>query len=152
MSYAINVTTKIMSNALEHFAQKHGKTPTDMQLNIFTDNEDCIPKYRLLMEYAPIASKVDGISSSEVTFVQILDKKRDMFGKEQIVNEFLPNAIKRLASELNCDPREVNILIFTKNNETAYPLIMLWKGTEQVRQLYLERDIFVPPQQAVAAG
>ena len=95
-------TKKIMKDAIERYASENEVTKERIQLLIFTDNPDLVPRYKVLK---------DNKELKQVTFNEILNVKLDFLGREILATPFITTTIRRLMRESNCEWKEVNVLI-----------------------------------------
>ena len=148
MSFVINQTETVMQKALLRFAKEFAIEPSQVQIVIFCKDDSMIPCYRLYVDYKPVSLSIPDIENSEVTFLQILGVEMDWINREEMVAPFLSDALKRFSAELKCSATDVAVMVLTKDNEKAKPLLLLKKGVEDVRQLQLETDVFMMPEDA----
>ena len=112
-------TKKIMKDAIERYASENEVTKERIQLLIFTDHPDLVPRYKVLK---------DNKELKQVTFNEILNVKLDFLGREILATPFITTTIRRLMRESNCEWKEVNVLIYqTDKNDDVN--LFFFKGT-----------------------
>ena len=77
-------TKKIMSAAIERYAEEEKVDTNQVQLLIYTDNPDCEPRYKVLIHNKPL---------KDVSFNEILNVKIDF--SYSFYRKFLKKADKR---------------------------------------------------------
>ena len=101
-------TKKIMSAAIKRYSQEENIETNKVQLLISTDNPDCEPKYKVLINNKPL---------KEVSFNQILNVKLDFLGRELIATPFITSSLKKMIRETNCSYEEANVLIYATDEK-----------------------------------
>ena len=115
-------TKQTMSDAINRFALKHEKDIKDVQLMIKCDDE-FTPRYELL---------INNKKERDITFLEVLDVKVDFLGREIIVSPFISRTLKKLRTETNCNPKEMNILIY-KKDDTDNVLLYFFIETKPIK-------------------
>jgi hypothetical protein len=180
---ALTQTKKVIKEALQHFAtEEKGNELKPHQVKIIVgtkcpnlafnpgagitdDNQpfdvtNTEPYYFVLKNDQPYmrVRKNDSLPNgqemtAEVTFNQILNVKFDLLGKGALAKAFMSEAIARFSTELQTDPRNVEIMLLSpaeiEPQVEAFALLFD-NGKEDdpfVRQLDWEKDIFVKSDQ-----
>jgi hypothetical protein len=131
----------IMAKALERLAKQYSVTPDQVAVKIFINPETNLLAFQLFISGASVF--IEGRNNGLMSFNQdILNQKIDLMNREAILNQLiLPPAMAKFATELNCTPYDVFIMVGTVNNETCNPYLYLYKGeNEAVRQVFIETD------------
>ena len=125
----VTQTKNVMINAIKRYAEINETENTKTQILICTDNPECLPTYKICKNFKPI---------NEVSFNELLNKKIDFLGREQIATPFIKNCLKRITNEQKCNYDHVNVLIYGKNNEVDDVDICLFIETKPVKHLTLD--------------
>ena len=132
MSFVTSQIKKVLSNGIIKFAKDAGLEPSEVQLVITAkNNNEVSPKYMRYHNYKPYKRVLDGIDTAEVTFLEVLHKKLDMFQKELVAAPYLTSKLKEEAEKIGCDPTDIHIMIYTNDNKGAEPLIVINQFTEE---------------------
>jgi len=129
------ITEEIMINAINRYAKEHNVDSVKTQLMIKASDEDCTPKYQLLLN-----NKYE----RDLTFNQILNVKLDFLGREIIATPFIASALRRLRREHPCNYNEINILIYKQKEENTNPSLYFFEGSKAVKPIgmdYIFSDI-----------
>jgi hypothetical protein len=129
------ITEEIMINAINRYAKEHNVDSVKTQLMIKASDEDCTPKYQLLLN-----NKYE----RDLTFNQILNVKLDFLGREIIATPFIASALRRLRREHPCNYNEINILIYKQKEENSSPSLYFFEGSKAVKPIgmdYIFSDI-----------
>lgn len=129
------ITEEIMINAINRFAKEKKLNSIDVQLMIKATDEECTPKYQLL-----VYNKFD----QDLTFNQILNVRLDFLGREIIASPFISSSLRRLRKEHSCDFDKVNILIYKSKEEQNNPNLFFFEGSKPIKKIgmdYIFNDI-----------
>ena len=129
------ITQEIMINAINRYAKEHNVNSTNVQLMIKASDEECTPKYQLLL---------NNRYERDLTFNQILNVKLDFLGREIIATPFIASSLRRLRREHPCNYNEVNILIYKAKEEQTNPNLYFFEGAKAVKPIgmdYIFNDI-----------
>ena len=97
------ITKQIMLKGISNFSKEFEVESTQIQLMILASNENCSPKYQLLLNNKVVR---------EVTFNQILNVKLDFLGREIIASPFIAGSLRKLRNEQECSWEDVRVLIY----------------------------------------
>lgn len=128
----ISQTKKTMQKAIINFAKKHEVEPTQSQIVIYTEDEECSPKYRVLKHYKDFEPK------KVVTFNEILGVKIDMLQREFLATPHIQACLKRLLKENECTHSELSIVICTNDNEANNVGLFLYLNGKPKQQISFE--------------
>ena len=123
------ITEDIMINAINRFAKSYNIESTKTQLMIKASDEDCAPRYQLLL---------NNRFEKDLTFNEILNVKLDFLGREIIATPFIASSLRRLRREHPCDYRDVNILIYKAKEENKNPSLYFFEGTKAVKPIGMD--------------
>ena len=129
------ITEEIMVNAINRFAKDNGVNSVNVQLMIKASDEDCSPRYQLL---------INNRYQQDLTFNEILNVKLDFLGREIIARPFIASSLRRLRREHPCDYQDVNILIYKAKEEHTNPSLYFFEGTKAVKKIgmdYIFNDV-----------
>lgn len=83
------IVKKIMFTGIEKYAKIFGVTDLQVQIKVLNDDNGSV-KYKMCKNYE---------DEEEVRFLQIMDKKMDMFGYEALASPFLKKSLIEIAEE-----------------------------------------------------
>jgi hypothetical protein len=129
------ITEDIMINAINRYSKEYNVDSIKTQLMIKASDEECNPSYQLL---------INNRFERDLTFNQILNVKLDFLGREIIASPFIASALRRLRREHPCNYKELNILIYKKQEENKNPSLYFFEGTKAVKPIgmdYIFNDI-----------
>jgi hypothetical protein len=84
------IVKKIMFTGIEKYAKNYGLTDFEVQIKVLNDPNGSVT-YKMCKNYTE--------EVEEVSFLQIMDKKMDMFGYEAISSPFLKKSLIECAEE-----------------------------------------------------
>ena len=120
----------IMRNAIRNFAKKYEVENKKSAILISTkDKENSSPNYQLLINNLP---------KGEVSFNEILNVKIDFLGREIIAKPFIANTIRRLARENECGVLDVNVLVYTEQENAEDVLLYFFVGKTPKKHITFE--------------
>ena len=120
----------IMRKAIQNFAKEHNVENTKSAVLISTKDEaNSTPIYTLL---------INNIPKGEVSFNQILNVKIDFLGREIIASPFIANTIRRLARENECSVLDVNVLVYTQDENADKVLLYFFIGRTPKKHITFE--------------
>ena len=120
----------IMRKAIQNFAKEHNVDNTKSAVLISTKDEaNSTPIYTLL---------INNIPKGEVSFNQILNVKIDFLGREIIASPFIANTIRRLARENECSVLDVNVLVYTQDENAEKVLLYFFIGRTPKKHITFE--------------
>jgi hypothetical protein len=120
----------IMRKAIQNFAKEHNVDNTKSAVLISTKDEaNSTPIYTLL---------INNIPKGEVSFNQILNVKIDFLGREIIASPFIANTIRRLARENECSVLDVNVLVYTQDENADKVLLYFFIGRTPKKHITFE--------------
>ena len=126
-------TKKIMSAAIERYAEQEKVDTNQVQLLIYTDNPDCEPKYKVLIHNKPLR---------DVSFNEILNVKLDFLGRELIATPFITSSLKKLIRETGCSYEEANVLIYTTDKDSVENINLYFFINTTAAKSMTFKDIF----------
>ena len=88
--------------------------------------EDGTPYYKYLVKYVP---------QKELTFNEILGVKFDFKQREALATPFMKKSINRLASEEGMTPKDVNILVTSKEDTCKEVFLVAYKDGKPLKQV-----------------
>ena len=119
-----------MRKAIQNFAKEHNVDNTKSAVLISTKDEaNSTPIYTLL---------INNIPKGEVSFNQILNVKIDFLGREIIASPFIANTIRRLARENECSVLDVNVLVYTQDENADKVLLYFFIGRTPKKHITFE--------------
>jgi len=101
-------TKKIMTKAIDRYAEVYGVDKSNVQLMIRPKNNEFAPTYDICKEYRKV---------EEVTFSQILNIKLDFLGREMIATPFIKNSLVRMSKETQTNWKDINVIIYYNNTK-----------------------------------
>lgn len=101
------IVKKIMFTGINKYSKILETSPENIQIRI-TDNKEGIVNYEICKEF-----KIN----QKVSFLNIMDKKIDIFKYENITSPFIKNSLIEYANETNDDVENVSVFIL-KHNDT----------------------------------
>ena len=132
------IVKKIMFTGIEKYSDKYGVADSDIQIKVLNDPSGSVI-YKICKRYTE--------EMEQVSFLQIMDKKLDMFGYESLASPFLKKSLIECAEENELSVDEVccfilkyidgagkqNVgLAFYKTNLTKIKTITLSKHLEKL--------------------
>ena len=101
-------TKKIMTKAIDRYAEVYGVDKSNVQLMIRPKNNEFAPTYDVCKEYRKV---------EEVTFAQILNVRLDFLGREMIATPFIKNSLVRMSKETQSNWKDINVIIYYNNTK-----------------------------------
>ncbi len=131
----------IMRKAIQRLSEKNSATPSEVAVKIFLHPATQRMAFRLFVKGQPIKMEGRGEEGLMSFNKDILNQPVDLMAREELLNQLVvPPAIQKFATEAECSPLEMSIMIGTVNNETCEPYLYLYKGSQDIRQLFIEKD------------
>lgn len=96
------IVKKIMFTGIEKYAKNYGLTDLQVQIKVLNDENGSVI-YKMCKNY---------VDEEEVKFLQIMDKKLDMFGYEALASPFLKRSLIECAEENETNVNQVCCFIF----------------------------------------
>lgn len=96
------IVKKIMFTGIEKYAKNYGLTDLQVQIKVLNDESGSVI-YKICKNY---------VEEEEVRFLQIMDKKMDMFGYEALASPFLKKSLIEMAEESEVNVSQVCCFIF----------------------------------------
>jgi len=96
------IVKKIMFTGIEKYAKNYGLTDLQVQIKVLNDENGSVT-YKMCKNY---------VEEEEVRFLQIMDKKLDMFGYEALASPFLKKSLIECAEENETNVSQVCCFIF----------------------------------------
>ena len=122
----ITQTKSVMANALMRYANENNTDYTQSQILICSDSPECTPSYKILKNHKIL---------KDVTFNDLLNVKIDFLGRELVATPFIKNCIKRITKENSCNFNEVNVLVYSKDQECKKIKLYLFIGTTPTKEI-----------------
>jgi hypothetical protein len=96
------IVKKIMFSGIENYAKKYNLSDLDVQIKVLDDDNEGVI-YKMCKKY---------VEEENVSFLQIMNKKMDMFGYEGLASPFLKRSLIECAEEFKIKVSEVCCFIF----------------------------------------
>jgi hypothetical protein len=96
------IVKKIMFTGIENYAKKYGFNDFDVQIKVLNSQEENVV-YKICKKY---------VEEEDVSFLQIMNKKMDMFGYEGLASPFLKRSLIDCAEESELNVNQVCCFIF----------------------------------------
>lgn len=122
-------TENIMLTAISNFSKEYGVNTTETQLMIKASDENCNPRYEVLVHNKKI---------KDVTFNQILNVKLDFLGREFIASPFIASALRKLRNDVNCNYSDISVLIYKQKEEQEHPSMYFFNGTNPIKPITMQ--------------
>ncbi|WP_438964763.1 hypothetical protein [Winogradskyella sp.] len=122
-------TKGIMLSAINNFSKEFEVETTKTQLMIKASDENCTPKYQLLLNNKVVR---------DVTFNEILNLKIDFLGREIIATPFIASSLRKLRNEHECGWEEINVLIYKEKQEQDFPNMYFFKGSKPIKPITMD--------------
>lgn len=122
-------TQEIMLNAISNFSKEFDVDTTKTQLMIKASDENCTPKYQLLLKNKVVR---------DVTFNEILNVKLDFLGRELIASPFIAGSLRKLRNEQECSWEDLNVLIYKQKEEQVSPSMYFFQGSKPIKPITME--------------
>ena len=121
------IVKKIMFTGIEKYAKNYGLTDLQVQIKVLNDENGSVI-YKMCKNY---------VEEEEVGFLQIMDKKMDMFGYEGIASPFLKKSLAECAEENSLNVSQVCcfILKYEDNNSKEHVGLGFYTTDEVMRKL-----------------
>jgi len=103
------IVKKIMFTGIEKYAKNYGLTDTQVQIKVLNDESGSVI-YKMCKNY---------VEEEEVSFLQIMDKRMDMFGYEGIASPFLKKSLIESAEENSLSVSQVCCFILKYKDNNA---------------------------------
>jgi hypothetical protein len=121
-----SITNKIMLGGIQKYSKLYQKSEKDVQIRI-SKNENEVLDYEICQEWQPKES---------VTFKDILNKKIDILGYEQLSTPFLIKSLDLYKNEFNVDDNELSIFLFRRNDKIG---IAVFKDKQNLKLVTLSK-------------
>jgi len=131
MGYIETQTENILSKAIKRFAKDSDKKPSDIQIIIQKTGVDIL-RYSLFRNYKRVKN---------LDYLDILGMKIDLLGTQESAKIYIGACISKYAKELNCKEIDIQLIIYSKDNDNAKPSISLYKEWNFVQFIKLS-EIF----------
>ena len=95
------IVKKIMLTGINKYAKKYSESAENVQIKV-TINEEGFVVYTMCKNFNNIEN---------VGFIEIMDKKIDIFGYEQLATPFLGKCLVDFSTEIDVSPLNVSIFI-----------------------------------------
>jgi hypothetical protein len=122
-------TKGIMLSAINNFSKEFEVETTKTQLMIKASDENCTPKYQLLLNNKVVR---------DVTFNEILNLKIDFLGREMIATPFIASSLRKLRNEHECGWEEINVLIYKEKQEQDFPNMYFFQGSKPIKPITMD--------------
>lgn len=121
-----SITNKIMLGGIQKYSKLYQKSEKDVQIRI-SKNENEVLAYEICQEWQPKES---------VTFKDILNKKIDILGYEQLSIPFLIKSLDLYKNEYNVDNEKLSIFLFSRNDKIG---IAVFKDKQNLKLITLSK-------------
>ena len=121
-----SITNKIMLGGIQKYSKLYQKSEKDVQIRI-SKNENEVLDYEICQEWQPKES---------VTFKDILNKKIDILGYEQLSTPFLIKSLDLYKNEFNVDNEKLSIFLFSRNDKIG---IAVFKDKQNLKLITLSK-------------
>jgi hypothetical protein len=122
------IVKKIMMTGLNKYAKKFNQSSDNVQIKVSITEEGHV-KYEMCNDFSVVET---------VTFLEIMDKKIDFFGYEQLATPFLGQCIVNFSEEANVSPLEANAFIL-KHKEQIF--LSYYVGNKNVKNVTLAKQL-----------
>ena len=122
-------TKGIMLSAINNFSKEFEVETTKTQLMIKASDENCTPKYQLLLNNKVVR---------DITFNEILNLKIDFLGREMIATPFIASSLRKLRNEHECGWEEVAVLIYKEKQEQDFPNMYFFQGSKPIKPITMD--------------
>ena len=122
----VTQTKSLMRNAIIRYANENKTPNSESQILICSDDAECLPTYKVMADFKP---------QKNVTFSDLLNVKVDFLGREFIATTFIKNCIKRLTKENNCNPTDINVVIYSNDDEVNEIRLYLFVKNKPIKPL-----------------
>jgi hypothetical protein len=121
-----SITNKIMLGGIKKYSKLYQKSEKDVQIRILK-NENEVLDYEICQDWQPKES---------VTFKDILNKKIDILGYEQLSTPFLIKSLDLYKNEFNVDDNQLSIFLFSRNDKIG---IAVFKEKQNLKLITLSK-------------
>jgi hypothetical protein len=121
-----SITNKIMLGGIKKYSKLYQKSEKDVQIRILK-NENEVLDYEICQDWQPKES---------VTFKDILNKKIDILGYEQLSTPFLIKSLDLYKNEFNVDDKQLSIFLFSRNDKIG---IAVFKEKQNLKLITLSK-------------
>ena len=121
-----SITNKIMLGGIKKYSKLYQKSEKDVQIRI-SKNENEVLDYEICQDWQPKES---------VTFKDILNKKIDILGYEQLSTPFLIKSLDLYKNEFNVDDKQLSIFLFSRNDKIG---IAVFKEKQNLKLITLSK-------------
>lgn len=118
----ISKTTKIMQTGIKKFEAEFNVSVEETQIQV-TMLETGEIVYKKVNNWLPI---------SQVTFLEIMDKKYDFLGFEMMASPVMQQSIVLFAEQLKVSPLEINVFIFEHEKQIGIAVYHLQEHKKNI--------------------
>ena len=122
------IVKRIMLTGITKYAKKYSESAENVQIKV-TINEEGLVVYTMCNDFNEVEI---------VGFIEIMDKKIDIFGYEQLATPFLGRCLIEFANEIQVSPLEVSIFIM-KYKESV--VLAYYNGFKNVKNVTLVKQL-----------
>lgn len=122
------IVKKIMMTGLNKYAKKFNQSPDKVQIKVSITDEGQV-KYEMCNDFN---------SEETVTFLEIMDKKIDFLGYEQLATPFLGQCLITFSEEVNASPLETNAFILKHKEQIV---LCYYIGNKFVKDVSLQKQL-----------
>ena len=112
----------IMTTGINKYAKSMCVAPERVQIKV-TDNENGNVFYEICDNFKAI---------EKVTFLNIMDKKMDLFGYESMSSPFMKKSLISFSNENDADIKDVSVFIFKHQNTIALAFYDKYKNIKTI--------------------
>jgi hypothetical protein len=116
------IVKKIMNTGINKYAQAYKVPSNEVQIKVTNDTNGTV-LYTMCKNFKEVES---------VTFLQIMDKKMDIFQYEALANPFLKKSLELYAKESNDDILNVCVFILQINNNIGLSFYNKFKNGKNI--------------------
>lgn len=116
------IVKKIMNTGINKYAKAYGVPSNEVQIKV-TNNPDGTVFYAMCKNFKEVEN---------VSFLQIMDKKMDIFQYEALANPFLKKSLELFTKESNDDILNVCVFILQVNNNIGLSFYNKFKNSKNI--------------------
>ena len=127
---------KTMKKALLRFSEKEVVGVKDIQIAIHTKTDEFIPEYFYLVNMSPKTDDNGDVIKLDFNG-DILNVKMDLLQREMLAQQFLKNYFNTVGEMEKVSPKEIYLMITSKDESAKELTIGLYHNATELRQLSL---------------
>lgn len=122
------IVKKIMTTGIVKYAKSYGVPANEVQIKV-TDNPDGTVIYTMCKQFKEV---------EQVSFLQIMDKKMDLFQYESLANPYLKKSLEIYAEQTNDDVVNVCTFIMQVQNNIG---LAFYNGYKNGKNVSLAKEL-----------